>query len=139
MVRRAHRRRGLEQRRAAVPQDPATIQRQIEQTRAELAEAIDAIADIVSPKRLAERAKVQVGAKVSELRQKMLPTVQPTPELEPGADEAEASDYPPALVEGEVVVRRTVRWDRVVLASGALVLVVVVGGRRRRRRRSRGA
>ena len=51
-----------------MPQDPAQIQRQIEDTRAELAHTIDAIADIVSPKRAAKRGMNQVRARVEELR-----------------------------------------------------------------------
>ena len=51
-----------------MPQDPAQIQRQIEDTRAELAHTIDAIADIVSPKRVAKRGMNQIRARVEELR-----------------------------------------------------------------------
>src|SRR3954463_6249897 len=51
-----------------VPQDPAQIQRQIEDTRAELAHTIDAIADIVSPKRAARRGVDQLRGKVEELK-----------------------------------------------------------------------
>jgi hypothetical protein len=119
-------------------QDPAMIQHEIEQTRAELAEAIDAIADIVSPKRVAERARAQIETKVAEIRQKVLPAHESPLALEPGVVGGTAEE-PPALPagegEGDVVVRRTVRWDRVVLVSGTLMLLVVAGGRRRRHRR----
>jgi hypothetical protein len=118
-----------------MPQDPAMIQHEIEQTRAELAEAIDAIADIVSPKRVAERARAQIGTKIAEIRQKVLPAPEPPLALEPGVVGGTAEE-PPALPagEGDVVVRRTVRWDRVALVSGMLLFVVVAGGRRRRHR-----
>ncbi|MCK9900072.1 hypothetical protein CC117_05215 [Parafrankia colletiae] len=56
-----------------MPQDPAVIQRQIEQTRAELAETIDAITEIVSPRRVAERAGEQLRSKVAELRARFVP------------------------------------------------------------------
>ncbi len=117
-----------------MPQDPAMIQREIEETRAELAQAIDAIAEIVSPKRVAERAKAQIGTKVAELRQKVLPTAEPPLALEPGPAGG-ATEALPALAAAEVVVRRTVRWERVALASGTVLLLVVAGSRRRRRRR----
>ncbi|GIH70594.1 DUF3618 domain-containing protein [Sphaerimonospora thailandensis] len=45
--------------------DPDALERQIERTRAELARTVDAIADRVSPKRVAERevAKAKANAK----------------------------------------------------------------------------
>jgi hypothetical protein len=52
-----------------VPQDPADIQRQVENTRAELAATIDAIAEIVSPKRVADRATARVKATVARAGQ----------------------------------------------------------------------
>ena len=47
--------------------DPDTIQREIEQTRAELADTIDAIADRVSPRRAASRGASAVKSSVSGL------------------------------------------------------------------------
>jgi hypothetical protein len=47
--------------------DPDTIQREIEQTRAELADTIDAIADRISPKRAASRGAHAVKSSVSGL------------------------------------------------------------------------
>jgi hypothetical protein len=44
---------------------PDAIQKEIEQTRAELAETIDAIADRISPKRAASRGAAAVKAQVS--------------------------------------------------------------------------
>src|SRR5437763_14042643 len=44
---------------------PDSIQKEIEQTRAELAETIDAIADRISPKRAASRGAAAVKAQVS--------------------------------------------------------------------------
>jgi hypothetical protein len=114
-----------------VPYDPASIQRQIEDTRAELAETIDAIAEIVSPKRVAERANMQVRAKAVELRAKLLPSDgQHRPELEaaPGAAGGQAPGP-----GGDVELRWKVRWGRVAVVSG-MALVVVVGVNRRRRR-----
>ncbi|CAI7977449.1 conserved hypothetical protein [Frankia sp. Hr75.2] len=134
-----------------MPQDPAVIQRQIEQTRAELAETVDAIAEIVSPKRVAERANEQVRAKVAELRGRFAPGSAAPSALgaasaghraigagtlvgglpgtvgsAPGADGAAGEGGPTQVV-------RTVRWDRVALVTA--VVVLLVGARRRRRRR----
>jgi len=47
--------------------DPDSIQKEIEQTRAELADTIDAIADRVSPKRAASRGAHAVKSSVSGL------------------------------------------------------------------------
>jgi len=51
----------------AVPEtrSPDAIQKEIEQTRAELAETIDAIADRISPRRAASRGAAAVKAQVS--------------------------------------------------------------------------
>ena len=49
----------------AETRSPDAIQREIEQTRAELAETIDAIADRISPKRAASRGAAAVKAGVS--------------------------------------------------------------------------
>jgi hypothetical protein len=49
----------------AEQRDPDTIQREIEQTRAELADTIDAIADRISPKRAASRSAQAVKTQVS--------------------------------------------------------------------------
>lgn len=46
---------------------PDTIQREIEQTRAELADTIDAIADRISPKRAASRGAQAVKAQVASV------------------------------------------------------------------------
>ena len=47
--------------------DPDTIQKEIEQTRAELADTIDAIADRISPKRAASRGAHAVKSSMSGL------------------------------------------------------------------------
>ncbi|WP_018504219.1 DUF3618 domain-containing protein [Parafrankia discariae] len=140
-----------------MPQDPAVIQRQIEQTRAELAETVDAIAEIVSPKRVAERANEQVRAKVAELRERFAPgggapsalgsALTGRRAVEAGVIEggtlggglpgpagpAPGADGAPAAESGPTQVVRTVRWERVALVTG--VVVLLLGARRRRRRR----
>jgi hypothetical protein len=52
---------------AATTRDPDAIQKEIEQTRAELAGTIDAIADRISPKRAASRGAQAVKAQVSSV------------------------------------------------------------------------
>jgi hypothetical protein len=110
-----------------VPQDPAQIQRQIEDTRAELAATIDAIADIVSPKRAAKRGIDQLRARVEELRAQIS-----------GPQENGQRQLPPGMsaeLQGSTLygTKRTVRWDRVALAGGGAVLLVVLVRRRRNR------
>lgn len=123
-----------------MPQDPASIHRQIEDTRAELAETIDAIAEIVSPKRVAERANLQVKSKVAEIRQKLLPPGDATAhaELEAGSNGV-ARPVPlsasPTTAGPEVEIRTTVHWGRLAVATGTLLLLVAGANRRRRRRR----
>ena len=51
----------------AQQRDPDTIQREIEQTRAELADTIDAIAERISPRRAASRGATAVKSSVSGL------------------------------------------------------------------------
>jgi hypothetical protein len=127
-----------------VPQDPAVIARQIEQTRAELAETVDAIATMVSPRRVAERASGQLKDKVTELRERVAADRwRLTGAGDAGAggpDGADGSGAPALVAGGEgassaVVVRRTVRWDRVGVAAGTTVLLLSMSRRRRHRRR----
>ncbi|GII30937.1 DUF3618 domain-containing protein [Planotetraspora mira] len=47
--------------------DPDALEREIERTRAELARTVDAIADRVSPKRVAERSVAKVKANAEHL------------------------------------------------------------------------
>jgi Protein of unknown function (DUF3618) len=47
--------------------DPEALEREIERTRVELARTVDAIADKVSPKRVAERGVARVKATAGEL------------------------------------------------------------------------
>jgi hypothetical protein len=115
-----------------VPQDPAIIQRQIEETRAELADTIDAITELVHPRRVAERAGEQARAKVAELRARVGHAGAPRELL------ADGSAGSAALEPGEgtgPTTRTVVRWGRVALAVGATMLLVLRTTRRRRRRR----
>jgi hypothetical protein len=121
-----------------VPQDPAVIQSQIEETRAELAETIDAIAELVSPRRVAERAGEQARAKLAELRARAGhhggQPLEIGARAAGGAGSSVAAPTPHAA-PGEAGVTRSVRWGRVALAAGATMLLVVSTTRRRRRHR----
>jgi hypothetical protein len=110
--------------------DPAEIQQQIEQTRAELASTVDAIADRVSPKRVAERTKVTIKEKVDDLRSRGT-----APALE-GAASAGQEPLPARvaaqLQEAKRTRGRSVRWDRVAMVGGGIALIVVFLRRRGR-------
>ncbi|SBW21163.1 hypothetical protein FDG2_1926 [Candidatus Protofrankia californiensis] len=127
-----------------MPQDPAAIQQQIENTRAELAVTLDAIAELVSPRRVAERTGEQIRGRVAELRQKVIAGSFGAP-VAISADSGAAGNgfggpadrqELPAGFDSGLVVQRTVRWDRVAAVGGG-ALVLLVGVRRRRRRRRR--
>jgi hypothetical protein len=92
-----------------VARDPDAIQREIEQTRAELADTIDAIADRLSPKRAASRGAKAVKAQVSSV-------------LDSDAASADGNN-------------RRIRPDRVLIVVGAVAVVgtgIIVWRSRRR-------
>ena len=130
-----------------MPQDPAAIQQQIEKTRAELAVTLDAIAEIVSPRRVVERTGDQIRIRVAELRQKLVAGTFTEPDAitagpGDGAATSAAGTGPDGWVDAGGtgaggVPRRTPRWDRVAVAGTVLLLIVGAGRRRRRRRRGR--
>jgi hypothetical protein len=55
-----------------VAQDPDAIEREIERSRAQLAETVDAIADRVSPRRVARRTADRAAAAVQRARESVL-------------------------------------------------------------------
>jgi hypothetical protein len=114
--------------RTPIVPDPAEIQQQIEQTRAELASTVDAIADRVSPKRVAARTKVTILEKVDDLRSRGTALA-----LEGAA--ADGQQPLPARVahqlnEAKRTRGRSVRWDRVGMVGGGIALIVVFLRRR---------
>jgi hypothetical protein len=119
-----------------VARDPDIIQREIEQTRAELADTIDALADRISPKRAASRGAKAVKEQVTSV-------------FSGGSDEAPASVLdasPEAAAQDrgagvravaasggaqftgttEYGVSRTLRTDRVLLVVGAAAAVAAL-------------
>ena len=112
--------------------DPDTIQREIEQTRAELADTIDAIAERISPRRAASRGAQAVKHQVSSVFNGHSSTN--------GHGPAAVLDAPPAAAgqvrsvaagsggaaytgTGSYAVARSLRVDRVLLAVGAVAAV----------------
>jgi hypothetical protein len=140
---------------AASGSNPKAIQREIEATRRELAETVDAIAQRVSPKNVANRSayKVKLTARQQGevLRAKSEVLLEKAGALRERAGSASA-DLSSRLPIGDSAVtlpadtgyagvaawdpaRKTVRWDRVAMAGGAMTVIFVF--LRRRRARSR--
>ncbi len=117
-----------------MPQDPAIIQRQIENTRAELAETVDAIADLVSPKRVAGRAAVQVRERIDHLKERVRPSDGGPAALATGTGRAAlpAGGVTAAglTAPGGAELTTVVRWDRVAIAGAVLFLVTLLVRRR---------
>jgi C4-dicarboxylate-specific signal transduction histidine kinase len=110
-----------------VARDPEAIQREIEATRAQLAESIDAIAEKLSPKRVASRGADKAKALVADAQGAIVASTKTTTV---GAD---GQSYE---------VRKPLRTDRVAavgVAVTATAVLIVVVRRRRRRKRSRAA
>jgi hypothetical protein len=128
--------------------DPDVIQREIEQTRAELADTIDAIADRLSPKRAAGRGAAAVKAQVSSVIDRGSQLVgghddddEPAPASLLDADQTHGVRR--IAIEGggtqytgtsQFSVSRSLRTDRVLIlvGAGAVVAAVVVLRRARR-------
>ncbi len=104
-------------------QNPASMERDIAETRAELAQTIDAIVDRVSPKRVAQRSIDQVKERVEARRAE---SIESGRRLALPAGTAGARPAGPS--------QRVVRWDRVALAGGAIVVLLLVRRQVRRRK-----
>lgn len=122
---------------AATTRDPDAIQKEIEQTRAELAETIDAIADRISPKRAASRGAQAVKAQVSSvfgsegkapasvLDDPPRAAAGPEPAVRQAAvrEIAQAGGGAAHTGTREFTVSRRLRTDRVLLVIGAAAAV----------------
>ena len=104
-------------------QDPASMERDIEETRAELTQTIDAIVDRVSPKRIAQRSIGQVRERM-ESRQ--------SESVESGGRLALPAGSGGGHSSGAY--GRTIRWERVALVGGAIVVLLLVRRQVRRRK-----
>ena len=138
----------------AETRSPDAIAKEIEQTRAELAETIDAIADRISPKRAASRGAAAVKAGVSGVfggnggstngrapasvldapaaASSHVDTARRRQEITAVAESGGGSAYAGA---SQYSVKRTLRTDRVLLAVGAVASVAAVAVLWRSRRR----
>ncbi|GAA1260980.1 hypothetical protein GCM10009677_10480 [Sphaerisporangium rubeum] len=74
--------------------DPEALEREIERTRAELATTVDAIADRVSPKRVAGRQMAKVKATADHLLTSTRDLLTPPPAY---GDEQDEPQAPPSL------------------------------------------
>jgi Protein of unknown function (DUF3618) len=122
--------------------DPDEIQREIERTRAELAETIDAIADRVSPKRVAARTadRVRAAVKGNGARPQVVvgsadsasagAPLSPTPAGATAADRhednARATGLPGGVGGARYTIQRRLRTDRVLIVAGAVAAVIVL-------------
>jgi len=140
----------------AETRSPDAIQKEIEQTRAELAETIDAIADRISPKRAASRGAAAVKAGVSGVfggsnghsngnghapaavldapaaAASHTDTQRRQQEIKAIASSGGGSAY---TGSSQYSVKRTLRTDRVLIAVGAVAAVAAVAVLWRSRRR----
>ena len=130
---------------------PDAIQKEIEQTRAELAETIDAIADRISPKRAATRGAAAVKAGVSGVFGGNGHSGAPASVLDAPAAASSHTDTQRRRREisevassgggsayagsSQYSVKRTLRTDRVLLAVGAVAAVAAVAVLWRSRKR----
>jgi len=103
--------------------DPDAIANEIEQTRAELAETIDAIADRISPRKAASRSAQAVKAQVTSAKEKVTGD-SATPAAAPSAPESSALTpaVAPSLPIGPIVA-----------VAGAVLLILVILRKRRSR------
>jgi hypothetical protein len=112
---------------AAVSRDPDAIVREIEQTRAELADAIDAIADRISPKKAASRSANAVKAQVSSAKSKVEGV------LPSGSSPHGSTDAGGSLGVGPGGGGSGVPIKPLLAAAGLLALIIVFVRRRRSR------
>jgi hypothetical protein len=105
--------------------DPDAIAREIEQTRAELADTIDAIADRISPKRAASRGAQAVKAQVASAREKVAGDQTPPSDL---ADTSSGASGPPSEVSNPLAAIAPKA-----AVAGVVLLIVVFLLRRRSR------
>ena len=112
-----------------VSRDPDAIQREIEETRAELARTVDLIAERLSPRRAASRGASKVKSSIDGVFHREgddghaevhMPDGQPgSPEYDTGI-----RSVPLPQTDGGVQMVRTLRTDRVVIAAAAVAALI---------------
>jgi hypothetical protein len=123
-----------------VAQDPDAIQREIDQTREELAQTLDAIAGKVSPKRAAARGKARVSESVAEATEQVKEaagSAKQTVDAKLNRDDAGGAHVAqtPDAGDGHLYLSggRELRKDRVAVAAGVVAALAVFLVWRRRR------
>jgi hypothetical protein len=111
--------------------DPAEIQQQIEETRAELASTIDAIAERVNPKRVASRSVETVKGKVEDLRSRGTSPNGSALAIGAAGQQPLPARVATQLREAKETRGRSVRWDRVAIVGGGLTVLILLLRRRR--------
>jgi len=125
-----------------VARNPDTIQREIEQTRAELADTIDAIAERISPRRAASRSAHAIKSQVSSVLGGHSNGHSPAAVLDAKPAAAGAGGHTSAPLREQAIrsiessgagasytgthsyaIKRSLRFDRVLLAVGAAATV----------------
>jgi hypothetical protein len=120
-----------------VSRDPDAIQREIEETRAELARTVDLIAERLSPKRAAGRGASKVKSSIDGVFHRESDNghgPMHVPADEQDAPESGSGIRSVPLPDDGVEMVRTLRTDRVILTAAAVVAVIgaIVFFRRRR-------
>ena len=119
--------------------DPSAIEREIEETRAELARTVDLIAERLSPKRAASRGVTKVREGIGGVFHQENGDGSASGN---GHGPDDASPYEPRepssihtvpISTGGIAQQRTLRKDRVAMAVGALAAVVALVVLKRRR------
>jgi hypothetical protein len=111
--------------------DPDTIVREIEQTRSELADTIDAIADRLSPRRAVTRGLHSVKAQVGSVRPSPAASVLDAPPAVSGKTDTQARQRAVREIAergggaaytgtSQFTVTRRLRVDRVLIAAGVV-------------------
>jgi LPXTG-motif cell wall-anchored protein len=109
--------------------DPAALERDIERTRAELARTVDAIADRVSPKRVAERGVAKVKSNAEHFVASVGELVSGNSHRPAQLGEGEAEPWPDGYPQ------RTLAPVLIGVGAALAVGAAIILMRRRRRRR----
>ena len=110
-----------------VSRDPDAIQREIEETRAELARTVDLIAERLSPRRAASRGASKVKSSIDGVFHRDGDDGHAQlnmPAGEPGSPQYDTGIRRVSLPDGDAQMVRTLRTDRVVIAAAAVAALI---------------